>query len=66
MNEDRFTAALAGIFSSCRSDVFTGIGDDAAVLDLSLPDEKLLLAAADQVIRDIHFTPETVKWNSSH
>lgn len=59
MNEDRFTAALAGIFSSCRSDVFTGIGDDAAVLDLSLPDEKLLLAAADQVIRDIHFTPET-------
>lgn len=59
MNEDRFTAALADIFSHCRSDVFTGIGDDAAVLDPGLPDGKLLLAAADQVIRDIHFTQDT-------
>lgn len=59
MNEDRFTADLAKLFSSARSDVFTGIGDDAAALDLSLPDGKLLLTATDQVIRNIHFTPET-------
>ncbi len=59
MNEDRFTAALAGIFSHGRNDVLTGIGDDAAVLELSLPENRLLLAAADQVIRDIHFTPGT-------
>lgn len=59
MNEDRFTADLADIFSHGRKDVFTGIGDDAAVLDLSLPGDHLLLAAADQVIRSIHFTPDT-------
>lgn len=59
MNEDRFTADLADMFSHRRRDVFTGIGDDAAVLDLSLPGDQLLLAAADQVIRNIHFTPDT-------
>lgn len=58
MNEEKFTQHLAGLFSK-RSDVFTGIGDDAAALDLGLPDGKLLLAAADQVVEDIHFLPAT-------
>lgn len=58
MNEEEFTAGLAGLFTAGK-DVFTGIGDDAAALDLALPDGRLLLAATDQVIEKIHVTPET-------
>lgn len=57
-NEEIFTGHLAELFHR-RPDVFTGIGDDAAALDLGLPDGKLLLAAADQVIEGVHFTRET-------
>ena len=58
MNEEIFTSYLADLFSR-RTDVFEGIGDDAAVLDLKLSDGKLLLIAADQVISGIHYLPET-------
>lgn len=58
MNEDLFVRHLTQLFPAGK-DVVTGIGDDAAVLDLAMPDGMLFLAAADQVIRDIHFTAET-------
>lgn len=58
MNEQAFVKNISSLFSR-RPDVFTGIGDDAAALDLGLPDGKLLLAAADQVIENVHFTPQT-------
>ena len=58
MNEETFTKNIAALFAK-RSDVFTGIGDDAAALDLGLPSGKLLLAAADQVVEGVHFVPET-------
>jgi len=58
MNEEKFTDFLAGLFSR-REDVFEGIGDDAAALDLGLPGGLLLLAAADQVLSDVHYTPDT-------
>ena len=58
MNEETFTKNIAALFAK-RSDVFTGIGDDAAALNLGLPGGKLLLAAADQVVEGVHFVPET-------
>jgi len=58
MNEQAFVKNITALFSK-RNDVFTGIGDDAAALDLGLPGGKLLLAAADQVIENVHFLPET-------
>lgn len=58
MNEELFVRRLAGLFRQSK-DVFTGIGDDAAALDLGLPGGELLLAAADQVVEKIHFTPGT-------
>jgi len=57
MNEENFVDYLAKLFHR-RSDVGIGPGDDAAVLDLGIPGT-LLLAAADQVIENIHYLPET-------
>ncbi len=56
MNEESFIRSLAQIFPAGR-DVFTPIGDDAAALDLGLP--YLLLAAADQVLENVHFLTGT-------
>ncbi len=56
MNEEIFVRKLEQIFKP-GSDVFTPIGDDAAALDLGLP--YLLLAAADQVVENVHFLPGT-------
>ncbi len=58
MNEEMFVRRITDLFRK-SPDVFTGIGDDAAALDLGLPGDMLLLAAADQVIEKVHFTPET-------
>lgn len=58
MNEETFTKNIAALFAR-RNDVFTGIGDDAAALDLGINNGKLLLAAADQVVEGVHFVPET-------
>lgn len=57
MNEEIMTGFFAGLFHQ-RADVTVGPGDDAAVLDLHLPDG-LLLAAADQLILDRHYTRHT-------
>lgn len=57
MDEETFTGHLAGLFSTAPS-VHTSIGDDCAVLDICGSGE-YLLAAADQVISNIHFLPET-------
>ena len=58
MNEEQFVRRIAALFRQSK-DVFTGIGDDAAALDLGLPDGELLLAAADQIVEKIHFTHGT-------
>lgn len=58
MNEELLTRNMAALFSR-RSDVITGIGDDAAVLDSGSQDGTWLLAAADQVLEDVHFLPGT-------
>ena len=58
MDEESFALGLAGLFSR-RPDVFEGIGDDAAALDLNLPGGLLLLAAADQVLCNVHYLPGT-------
>lgn len=59
MDEETFTGRLAGLFS-CSSSVHTSIGDDCAVLDPGDNGKnEYLLAAADQVVSNIHFLPET-------
>lgn len=55
LDELKIVRQLGTIFPG-GSDVLTGIGDDCAVVRC---DGKSLLAAADQVIEKIHFTPET-------
>ncbi len=56
MNEEQFIRNLQQIFPAGQ-DVFTPIGDDAAALDIGLP--FFLLAAADQVLENVHFLPGT-------
>ncbi len=58
MNEETFTDFLTGLFLK-RPDVFTGIGDDAAALDLGLHNGMLQLIAADQVLQNVHFVKNT-------
>ena len=58
MNEELFTGFLAGLFPAGGS-LVTGIGDDCAVLDLENGNGKLFLYAADQVIENRHYLPET-------
>ncbi len=55
LEELKIVRQLEKLFPVGR-DVLTGIGDDCAVLSVG---GKILLAAADQVIENIHFTPET-------
>lgn len=57
MNEETFTDFLSGLFRQ-SPDVVCGPGDDAAVLESGIPGQ-YLLAAADQVVQGIHYTPET-------
>lgn len=64
MNEDLFVRTLARLFRTEDPAVLNGIGDDTAVLDLGLPDGWLLLAAADQVVENVHFTPETSPYDA--
>lgn len=64
MNEDLFVQNLARLFRTDDPAVLNGIGDDTAVLDLTLPGGWLLLAAADQVVENIHFTPETSPYDA--
>jgi len=52
MNEESFIKRLSGLLKQ-GADVKVGPGDDCAVIDLGLPE--LLLAAADQVVSDVHF-----------
>lgn len=56
MNESTLINQLKQIFS-CRSrDTVVGPGDDCAVLEFG---GKYLLAAADQVIKNVHYLPDT-------
>ena len=43
--------------SGNRNDVLLGIGDDAAVLDVSC--QQQLVVATDTLVQGIHFLPET-------
>ncbi len=52
MKEELFVKKLASILKQ-GPDVLEGPGDDCAAIDLGL--EELLLAAADQVVSDVHF-----------
>ena len=52
MNEEDFTKKLAGMFQ-LGPDVLVGPGDDCAVLDTGA--DRLLLAAADQVVSSVHY-----------
>ncbi len=58
MDEESFCMYIGRLFSR-RPDVYEGIGDDAAVLDLHLPGDCLFLAAADQVLSNVHYTEDT-------
>ena len=52
MNEEDFTKKLAGMFAQ-GPDILVGPGDDCAVLDTG--SDRLLLAAADQVVSSVHY-----------
>ncbi|MBQ9337662.1 MAG: thiamine-phosphate kinase [Lentisphaeria bacterium] len=54
MNEESFVRKLTALFPQ-SADVAAGPGDDCAVLDLG--PGPLLLAAVDQVISGVHYTP---------
>lgn len=56
MNEENFVRKIRSLFPQ-SPDVTTGPGDDCAVLDFGTPD--LFLAAVDQVISGVHYTPDT-------
>ncbi len=56
MNEESFVRKLSALFPQ-SADVKVGPGDDCAVLDLGAPE--LVLAAVDQVISGVHYTPDT-------
>ena len=56
MDEESFIRKITSFFPQ-GPDVKTGPGDDCAVLDLGL--EYLLLAAADQVIENVHYRKGT-------
>jgi selenophosphate synthetase-related protein len=64
MNEDLFVQSLTKLFKTDDPSVLNGIGDDTAVLDLGLPGGWLFLAAADQVVENVHFTPETSPYDA--
>ncbi len=57
-NEESLQKSFAELFRA-GAGVHTGIGDDAAVLDYDRRDGRLVLAAVDQVIEDVHFVRET-------
>lgn len=56
MNEESFVRKLTALFSQ-SPDVVAGPGDDCAVLDFGI--DTLFLAAVDQVISGVHYTPDT-------
>ena len=56
MNETELLKKLPGLLP-LNSRISTGAGDDCAVINI--PGKNQLLAAADQVIENIHFLPET-------
>ena len=64
MNEDLFVQSLTKLFKTDDPSVLDGIGDDTAVLDFGLPGGWLFLAAADQVVEKVHFTPETSPYDA--